>query len=333
MENYISVLSELGKRIQTELLPNLSTIAQQSLRANPWFTQESIALSLSGWVHALQRERVEKWLIGHKPVKKSLKVGVVAAGNIPLVGLHDFLCVLVSGHTLLYKKSQNDQFLIEHMFGLLKEIDPSLADKVFFVDKLKDMDAVIATGSNNTSRYFEYYFSKVPNIIRKNRTSVAVLSGSESLEEYESLAGDIFSYYGLGCRNVSKLYIPQEYDLLRLLPILEQYKEVMNNNKYMNNYDYNRTMLLMNQHPFYDTANAILVESERLHSSVSVLHYQRYDALESVKKELKEHSEEIQCIVSKSDIGLNKVDFGQTQYPDLWDYADNINVLQFLTNI
>lgn len=333
MENYIVLLGELRRRISSEMLPQLDLISKQASIENPWFTKLNIELALNGWISALEDNKVRRWLSNKMSTKISRKIGIVAAGNIPLVGLHDFLCVLVSGHSVVFKKSKSDQVLMDYMFKLLTDIDPSLKDRILFTDRLNGVDAVIATGSNNTSRYFEYYFSKIPHIIRKNRTSVALLSGNESTAELSALGKDIFSYFGLGCRNISKIYLPQGYDILTLLPILEQFDFVKENNKYMNNYDYQRALLMMNLDRFYDTGNLIVIESDRLHSGVSVLYYEYYTVLDSVKSDLISKSDQIQCVASNCYIGLNEVALGQTQYPELWEYADNVDVLDFLLNI
>jgi hypothetical protein len=333
MENYIVLLNELRKKISSEILPQLDHITQQAAIENPWFTKPNVELALNGWVSALEEDKIHKWLSAKKPAKVPRKIGIVAAGNIPLVGLHDFLCVLVAGHSVVFKKSKSDQVLMDYISNLLIGIEPDLKDRILFTDRLNGVDAVIATGSNNTSRYFEYYFSKIPHIIRKNRTSVGILSGNESVAELNALGKDIFSYFGLGCRNISKIYLPQGYDILTLLPILEQFDSVKENNKYMNNYDYHRALLMMNVERFYDTGNLIAIESDRLHSAVSVLYYEYYQDLESVRSNLMTKADQIQCVASNCHIGLNEVSLGQTQYPELWEYADNVDVLEFLLNI
>lgn len=333
MNNYLKAYKELGQYIDHEYTNNFDDIAGRAFIENPWFSRENVALALKSWTNALTEGNIEKWLSGFEPTTNSKVIGVVAAGNIPLVGLHDMLTVLASGHHLAFKKSQNDKFLIDLVAQGLKQIDSSIYNKIEFADRLNHVDAVIATGSNNTARYFEHYFSKVPNVIRKNRTSVAILDGTETENDLHSLATDVFSYFGMGCRNVAKLYLPIGFDLMRIFPIFESFDYVCNNNKYMNNYDYNKAIYLMNLEKIFDTGNLLFVESKSLHSNVSVLNFEYYESLETVQKQIFTQNESIQCVVRKNKIEQNEVAFGQTQHPDLWDYADGVNTLQFLSKI
>ena len=247
------------------------------------------------------------------------------AGNIPFVGFHDFLCMLISGNNYIGKNASDDTLLLPWIAEELIKIEPKFKERISFVEKLKDMDAVIATGSNNTARYFEYYFSKYPHIIRKNRNAVAVLTGDEPKEELNLLGEDIFRYFGLGCRNVSKLYVPRGYNFNGFFEAMFSYSQVMQHNKYMNNYDYNRAVFLMRQIPFLENNFLIIREDASIPSPISVVHYEFYDEAEKLKENLAEHKEQIQCIV-----GRDYIPFGQGQSPALWDYADGVDTMAFL---
>jgi hypothetical protein len=263
------------------------------------------------------------------------KIGLVLAGNIPLVGFHDVLCVLASGNTALIKASSQDARLIKYVLNLLVEIDGSYADRFSFVERLVDFDAIIATGSNNTSRYFEYYFGKVPNIIRKNRNSIALLTGNETTEELHALGHDIFDYYGLGCRNVSKVLVPEGYVFNKFFESIEDFNPIINHHKYNNNYDYNKSIYLVNRDEHLDNGFLLLKQDERLVSPLAVLFYGTYSDLTSAEKQLQEQSAQLQCIVSAAPLQTENqvVAFGQSQHPQLWDYADNVDTMEFLANL
>jgi hypothetical protein len=248
------------------------------------------------------------------------------AGNIPLVGFHDFLSTLISGNKIIAKTSSKDAELIIYISGVLCKINPEFGDFITFTEKtLTGFDAIIATGSNNSSRYFEYYFGKYPNIIRKNRNSVAIIAGDESAEELSELGKDIFSYFGLGCRNVSKLWLPAGYELTELTRHWEQFSDLVHHNGYANNYDFNKAVYIVNKNKFHDTGFLLLREEAAIASPVSVLHYEYYNSEYTVKQQTEMLSEKIQCIVGK-----NHVPFGMAQSPQLWDYADGIDTLEFL---
>ncbi len=318
-----------------EVDQNLKEVVARAGHHNGWFTEDNILFSLRQWGELLTIENLNNWLSGYTFHEKGepKTVGIVMAGNIPLVGFHDFLSVLLSGNKVLVKLSSSDKVLLPYLSKFLIEQDPSLADKIEFVDgKLENFDAVIATGSNNTSRYFEYYFGKKPNIIRKNRNSVAVLTGNESEEELKALGEDIFRYYGLGCRNVSKIYVPKDYDFDGLFNALFHYKDIINQHKYANNYDYNKAVYLMSEFKILDNGFLILKEDESLTSPISALFYSYYDDESTLRKKLQEMEEQIQCVVS-SDAKENEVNFGDTQKPSLNDYADGIDTMEFLLKL
>ena len=265
----------------------------------------------------------------------SKQIGLILAGNIPLVGFHDVLCVLVSGHRALIKASSNDARLIKYILGLLVAIEPWFEGHYTFVERLEGFDAVIATGSNNSSRYFEYYFGKVPHIIRKNRNSVALLTGLESKEELYLLGHDIFDYFGLGCRNVSKLLVPSGYNFTPFFEGIEPHQPIINHHKYNNNYDYNKSIYLVNGDKHLDNGFLLVKEDERMASSLAVLYFEYYDSPADAQTRLAALANDIQCVVCKpgTDVGMATVGFGKSQQPALWDYADGVDTLAFLRGV
>lgn len=282
----------------------------------------------------LDETQLRTWLAAYNLENlQPRKVGVVMAGNIPLVGFHDLLTVLLSGNYLYAKLSSEDTFLPKWLVHQLVSIEPGFKDFVVFVDLLKDVDAVIATGSDNTARYFEYYFSKKPHIIRRNRSSLAVLTGFESPEELAKLGGDIFQYYGLGCRNVSKLFVPEGYHPEALFQALEPYKWVLDHHKYANNYDYNKSILLVNQTPHYDNGFLLLTENKQLASPISVIHLETYVSQEDLKQKLAALKNKIQCVVSALGWYQGSVPFGEAQCPTVDQYADNVDTMAFLAGL
>ena len=286
--------------------------------------------ALQAWGAALETDKLEQWRTsegGTAPVNRTL-VGIVMAGNIPLVGLHDFLAVFLSGHHALIKLSSDDAQLLPVVLKVLVRQDPLFEADFTVVERLEDLAAVIATGSDNTSRYFEHYFGRYPNIIRKNRTSVAVLDGSESDDELKALGEDIFRYFGLGCRNVSHVLLPAGFDVQRIFANIVDYSDVINNNKYGNNYDYYRAIFLLNQDDFLENGFLLTRESDFLHTPVAQLHYSFYPSKEALEARLAEWNDKLQCIV-----GHVYLPFGSAQTPELWDYADGVNTLQFLKNL
>lgn len=301
---------------------------------NGWFTPEQVYFAINSWAKALTEENLDKWLSQYDLSNvKPKTVGLILAGNIPLVGFHDFLSVLISGHKVLVKTSSNDQHLIKFLAKYLISVNPEIENYITFTDgKLENFDAVIATGSNNTARYFEFYFKDKPSIIRKNRNSVAVLTGNETHEDLVYLGEDIFRYFGLGCRNVSKLFVPKNYDFQPFFKAIYEYKDVIFYEKYSNNYDYNKAVFLMSNFKLLDNEFLTLKEDSSYASPISSVFYEYYESLEEIKKQLENDSEQIQCIVSK-DIVENSIAFGETQKPNLWDYADTIDTLEFLLKI
>ncbi len=302
---------------------------------NGWFTPEHIYFSIKSWADALTEQNLTNWLNNYSiPNNEPKNIGLVLAGNIPLVGFHDFLCVILSGNKALIKTSSNDQKLLPFLVDYLISVDADFLKHIEFVDgKLENFDAVIATGSNNTARYFEYYFKNKPAIIRKNRNSVAVLTGKETKEELILLGEDIFRYFGLGCRNVSKLFVPQGYSFDLFFEAMFEYKEVIQYEKYANNYDYNKAVFLMSNYKLLDNGFLTLKEDTQQYASpISSIFYQQYDSLAQLQQQLIQDAALLQCIVSNGCIP-DSIGFGQTQKPNLWDYADGIDTMEFLTKL
>jgi hypothetical protein len=345
------ILISLGELINTKadgfkagsvISADLQEVMTKAEQQNPWFTSPNILFALKNWVNALQSDSVCKWINSYPQLPragKNLNIGVINASNIPFAGMHDLLTVLVSGDNYIGRNSSEDSFLLPYISTLLVKIDPIIERRITFTSKLSGMDAVIATGSNNSSRYFEYYFGKYPHIIRKNRNGVAVLTGSESNEQLSSLGTDIFSYFGLGCRNISKLYVPENYVFDRLFENLFSFNYLMNHNKYMNNFEYNNSVLLLKRVPFLQNGFLIIMEDERIASPISILHFEKYKSIKELEKNLSEKTDQLQCIVADKEILKSeslqslRVDFGKTQMPQLWDYADQVDTMQFLINL
>ena len=298
---------------------------------NGWYTPEQVYFSIQSWAEALTKENLNQWLsVYDVEQNKSKNIALILAGNIPLVGFHDFLSVLISGNTVLVKTSSNDQHLLPFLAKYIIAIEPEFKDKIKFIEgKLENFDAVIATGSNNTARYFEYYFKDKPSIIRKSRNSVAVLNGSETREQLEALGEDIFRYFGLGCRNVSKLFVPKDYSFVPFFEAIFAYQDVIHYEKYANNYDYNKAVFLMSNFKLLDNGFLTLKEDKSHASPISSVFYENYDNISDIKLRLQTEVDQIQCIVSANLIE-GSIDFGQTQKPALWDYADNVDTISFL---
>ena len=303
---------------------------------NAWFTESNVRKSISEHGNWLRQETLSKWLQPYKINTQNTpkKIGVIMAGNIPLVGFHDFISVIFSGNIFLGKMSSKDNKILQHLAEFLINRNPKYKDLIKFEsNQLKDFDAIIATGSNNTSRYFDYYFGKYPNIIRKNRNSVAILTGNETSEQIKELGHDIFDYFGLGCRNVSKIFTPENFDLENFFENLNEFSEIYQHNKYANNYDYNKSIYLMNQIQHFDNGFVLLKEDNSLNSPIGVIHYETYKNLNDVKKNIDLNRDLIQCIIGDHAISNEEIAFGDAQKPALWDYADNIDTLDFLLNL
>jgi hypothetical protein len=299
---------------------------------NPWFTRDNILFSFSAWAEALTNEQMNQWLQPYEALLEKnhspKTIGVINAGNIPLVGFHDFLCVIMSGNKYIGKNSSDDPYLMPFVVEKLLQVEPKLKERISFAEKLSAFDAVIATGSNNSARYFEYYFGKYPHIIRMNRNAVAVLTGNETTDDLKNLGQDIFQYFGLGCRNVSKIFIPENYELKKFFEGIESFSSVSQHHKYMNNHDYNNAVYLLKKIPFLDNGFVLLKEDEAIASPISVVYYEFYDDIKSLKQNLEAEKDKLQCIVGK-----NFIPFGRAQHPQLWDYADGVDTIKFLLTI
>lgn len=326
------VFGKIGKNeksIETQLIDELLPYVKAQ---NAWFTEHFVRQSFASLSAMLEEEKLRQWLNNY-PLKETNSspnsIAIVMAGNIPMVGFHDLLCVLVSGNKALVKLSKDDNLLLPAVIKILSQINPELAADVQFTNAtLSGFDAVIATGSNNTSRYFEAYFSKYPHIIRKGRNSVAVLDGNESEQDLQLLGKDIFDYFGLGCRNITKMYIPVDFDLDRFFRAIYSYSDVVNHNKYANNYDYHKSLWLLNREALLDNGFILLKEDNRIASPIGTLYYERYTDKSDVTRILEDKSEEIQCVV-----GNDYLPFGSSQCPMLNDYADGVDTLSFLLKL
>ena len=347
-KNYISeAFVELGKFIgqfTTTPFTKRSNVLQNDLffdgfkhqiklanEHNGWFTKKNIVFALDKWSNLLTESNINQWIIKYNfNIEKPKTVAIIMAGNIPLVGFHDFLSVLLSGHNVLIKQSSNDKHLLPYLAKYLEVIEPRLKGRITFTEgELKDFDAVIATGSDNTARYFEYYFKNKPSIIRKNRNSVAILTGNETNEQLEGLADDIFRYYGLGCRNVSKIFVPKNYNFDAFFNAVYKWHPVINEAKYANNYDYNKAVYLMSEFDMLENGFLMIKEDKSYSSPIATLFYEYYSDINDIKEKIKTDAEKIQCVVSNGVLD-NEIKFGCTQNPQLWDYADNIDTVEFL---
>lgn len=301
---------------------------------NNWFTKENIMLALKSWAEALTTDHLLAWTKNYPFTDTPKNVGIIMAGNLPLVGFHDLLSVVVSGNNALIKTSSKDDKLMKFVIKFLHSLNENFKSIIQPIERLVDFDAVIATGSNNTARYFEQYFGKVPNIIRKNRTSVAVLNGTETEEELKELGNDLFIYFGLGCRNVTKLYVKDEAQLHKVYEAILHWGDIINHPKYANNYDYNRAIYLLGKDEFLDNNFVMMKKDTSLHSAIAVINFEVYQDINEVKNFLRENEDQIQCVVGNDmKDNPNYVDFGQTQFPKLTDYADNIDTLKFLAEL
>ena len=301
---------------------------------NGWFTRDNVFTAFYRWGMLLNDRELKFWTSNYNlNVEGPKKIAVILAGNIPLVGFHDFLSVLVAGHHILVKQSASDSYFLPLIARFLERVEPEFKGRITFTDdRLEGFDAVIATGSNNTARHFEYYFGKYPNIIRRNRNSVAVLTGRETEKDLENLGEDIFRYFGLGCRSVSKLFVPEGYDFDMLFRAIYAYKDLIHYEKYSNNYDYNKAVYLMSRFQLLENGFLMLKEDSRYSSPIATLFYEYYGSEKELMQRLQEDADHIQCIVG-CDAGAGMVAFGKTQKPGLMDYADGTDTLKFLQDL
>lgn len=344
-ENRIALFSKLGELFQyfgkaqswpghtigvtEEEFNRFDEIIKLARLRNGWYTEENVRKSLLSLAPLLKKEVLENWLRKYDTNNQSKNVAIIQAGNIPFVGFHDMLSVLLAGHQAIIKPSSDDAMLTAELLHLMAALDERTSELVQIEEnQIKSYDAVIATGSNNSARYFEEYFSHVPHIIRKSRTSVAVLTGEESEKELSALADDIFDYFGLGCRNVSKIYIPQDYDLDLIFKAIYPKNDIINHNKYANNYDYHKAIFLMNKEELIENGFILFKEDQSLFSPLGTMFYEKYNKENEVEQKLNELKDEIQAIVGKG-----YIPFGQAQKPQIDDYADNVDTMKFLTEL
>lgn len=334
-QNKNEALNDLNEKFYNDLEQLIQTVHIK----NPWFTEQNVRNSINAIASLLKEEELVEFISAYinelKNIKSSKTIAVIMAGNIPMVAFHDWLCVLLSGNKFSGKLSSDDNLLLPFLSKILIEIEPQFNHQIEFTEgQLKSMDAVIATGSDNSARYFEYYFGKYPHIIRKNRNSVAVLDGTETTDDFKQLGNDIFQYFGLGCRNVSKLFVPQNYTFDKFYESIIGFQEVIQHNKYANNYEYNRTVYLMSNNPSLLDNNFLLLKADATYSSpIGVLFYEFYDNINELNKKLDADKEQIQCIVSKNQKINDAIDFGNAQSPSLKDYADGVDTMKFLMNL
>lgn len=297
---------------------------------NGWFDADSVRKALFNWSKALTKEQLDKWLTSYSlPVNQPKTVAIIMAGNIPLVGFHDFLCVYLSGHHSLIKLSSDDNKLLPACIRLLEIFDTEISSKVKIVEgKIENFDAVIATGSDNSATYFRSYFGKYPHIIRRNRTSIAILDGTETKDDIKNLGNDIFDFYGLGCRNVTKLYLPEGMDLNRIFEGIFDFQTIVNNKKYGNNYDYHLAVFLLEKYDVLENGFILFKQDKSIHSPIGTMYYEYYSDKNKLEKEVETMKHDIQCIVGK-----NYLPYGTAQSPSLWDYADGVDTIAFLVQL
>lgn len=344
LQERLNILIQLGDHLRSESDEFLEALQKRTEFNNAWFTLENQKNSVRAIASAfLTKEKLDAWLqpyAGYFEVKNATQgftkqtIGLVLAGNIPLVGFHDVLSVFVSGHKSQIKLSEKDAFVLPYLLKLLGKFDERANSYFEIVSQLKDYDAVIATGSNNSARYFEAYFGKVPNIIRRNRNGVAVLNGHETTEELAALGHDIFQYFGLGCRNIAKLYLPEGYEFEPLLEALHEWRHLQNHSKYKNNFDYHYALLILNKEPFKHNGAVLLREDKAMLSHIAGLYYEFYNDEVALEQELIERSDEIQLITARPEtLRLGTKAFGEAQQPGLSDYADGVDTIAFLLSL
>ncbi|MDN3689380.1 acyl-CoA reductase [Cyclobacterium jeungdonense] len=333
----LSALSALHERLKNLPEMDLEALFDQMQNQNSWFTPIQSRHALKGITEYLSPDKLQQWASQYAFRESesflTKNIGLIMAGNIPGVGFHDLLCVLVAGHRACVKLSSTDQVILPWLADQLNEIDPTLAKAVTFEERLVGMDAYIATGSDNSARYFDYYFGKYPHIIRKNRTSVAILDGQENQKDWDQLSEDIFRYFGLGCRNVSKVFFTDKDQIQAFMKGMDPASQVINHHKYLNNYEYNKSKYLVNRSPHLDNGHLLLVESEELVSPISVIYYELYADTSQLHATLAAQEDKIQCIVSRNGWWKGSIPLGTAQSPELDDYADKVDTLQFLMDL
>jgi len=336
LSDRIEVLVDLGKYLAKKD-EELQALVTSTYNQNRWFTEENTYLSINAIIERfLQPHLIKNWLSNYNisDANEKLTIGLILAGNIPLVGFYDLMCVFLAGYKSKIKLSEKDKLLLPFFIKIMGKSNPEVANYFEIVERLEGFDAVIATGSNNSARYFEAYFGKYPNIIRRNRNAVAVLNGKETKEQLSALGNDVFQYFGLGCRNVSKLYLPEGFDFQPLLEAFHEFKEIVLHNKYKNNFDYTYTLLILNKIPYKANGCILMTEDTSLQSRIAHLHYEYYSDLADLEQKVHQKVDEIQCIVSEIEFpNFDVISFGKAQFPELNDYADGVDVMNFLLKL
>lgn len=328
----IESLAALGEHLG-KLSTSHPSLLEEARIKNPWFTPDNLHLCLNNWGKALQTTHIKAWLqpYGEQP-NRVKDIGIIMAGNIPLVGLHDLLAVLGMGHRAKIKPSHSDEVLMKHVLAFLVQNEPLLEDYIELVDRMNDADAVIATGSDNSSRYFEYYFRDIPHVIRKNRTGVSILTGNETNEQLIALSDDLFTYFGLGCRNVTKLYVPEGYNFTPVIEAMSKYQDIIHHHKFANNYTYHKAIFLMNLDKHIDTGFVLMKEDKGIHPPLGCIFYQFYVDVNDVVLEIRSKKDELQVVVGQINFP-GVIAFGKTQDTGLSDFADEVNTLEFLASL
>lgn len=338
LQTRIDILVQLGETLN-ENNDSFQKVKQEAYLHNKWFIEQNVNKSISAITNAfLNKSILKDWASKYNIIDevKGKQVGIIMAGNIPLVGFHDLLSVFISGNQAKIKISSKDKPLMEYVIQQMISINPYVKKYFDIVERITKMDAVIATGSNNSYRYFEYYFGKIPNIIRKNRNGTAVITGEETKDQLKALSHDILDYFGLGCRNISKIYVPKGYQFKKLIETLDEHQYLKDHSKYMNNYDYNLAIALLNKDKIFQGEVIFIKKDESYFSRIANLHYEEYDDIKEVKTRIKNDEELIQVVATNNGNILDferEVKFGKTQEPAIDDYADGIDTLEFLVNI
>lgn len=331
----IKAFGLLGDVIRNLSEDEFNDLARRIENNNNWFTPTQTKVAFEALTEFLDEKKLISWLKSYQleTPDQPKNIGIMMAGNIPAVGFHDLLCVLVAGHRASVKLSSSDAISIKWLVDKLIQIEPRFEKEVTFEEMLKGKDAYIATGSDNSARYFDYYFGKYPHIIRKNRTSIGVITGEESKEQLSLMGEDIFQYFGLGCRNISKIYVKNEKNLMDLLDSIAKYSYVADHHKYHNNYEYNKSIFLVNKEPHLDNGFLLLKESEELVSPIGVLYYEYYQDKKDLERKIKALEDKVQCVVSNKGWYQESLSFGNAQCPTLNDYADGVDTIAFLKKL
>jgi hypothetical protein len=332
MEDFIGTLEQMGKWFSNHPENELGDLMRRAEMENPWFTEDSLIYCFESWANTLNKEDISNWMASYNSAVSAKTIGLIPAGNVPLVGLHDLICVLASGHKVRIKFSSKDTVLMKACIDFLISTDSRISQRIEIADRISGIDAIIATGSDNTFRYFENYFGHLPHVFRKNRNSLALITGNESESELNILGKDIFTYFGLGCRNITHILFPAGFNTDKFFEAMLPYSDVLNHNKYANNYTYHHALYLMNQEAFLDNNFLMLKESEELYSPIGVIHYQFYKDMSDAESYIANNAEKIQCVVSNKE-GDDYVSFGSSQNPGLSDYADKVDTMEFLSTL